>query len=524
MPHAAHRRLLVVAGLMLAALSSCRREPAPSRRAPLFVIGIDGAEWKVIHRLWSAGKLPHLRSLADRGVTATLKTEYNSSPVIWTTIATGVRPKVHGITDFVVPSEAGDVPVSSAARKVPALWNMATRAGRRVAVLGWWASWPAEPVNGLVLSDRSLLPLAGRIYPESYLPELERDLASADAAPGGFARSEPERQDRLMARTAAKLADDRFDLLLLYIRSLDVVSHHSWKGFEPEAFPGAAPAELDAARNEVSRIYEAVDREIGQLLVAVPKNANVLVLSDHGFHAAKREELRVWLDFDVVLQRLGYLHRGKQGVDFTRSRIYTYGSPAFRRSKMLRFALAGREPGGSVLPAARDGLRRRLAADLERVTNDHGESIFSLRAARPRRGEEGDLAVLVTLHRVTPTLRVDGKPLAGAVGQISHLSGTHTPSTHGVFLAAGPDIDPRAKLEGIHVHDMAPTILYALGLPVGEDFAGRAWTELYTDAFRRSHPPRRIASWGRRESAGGDRRSASDEKLLDDLRSLGYIQ
>src|SRR4029079_17889600 len=99
-----------------------KRPPARAvRRSPLIVIGVDGGEWKVIRRLWSEGKLPNLKTLADRGVSATLRTAYNSSPVIWTTIATGVVPEVHGITDFVVATPQGDVPISSDLRKVPAL-------------------------------------------------------------------------------------------------------------------------------------------------------------------------------------------------------------------------------------------------------------------------------------------------------------------------------------------------------------------------------------------------------------------
>jgi predicted AlkP superfamily pyrophosphatase or phosphodiesterase len=133
--------VLLVAATLAAMLAGCRREPAPGsgqrHRPPLIVIGIDGGEWKVIHRLWAAGKLPNLKRISEQGVATTLRTAYNSSPVIWTTIATGATPEVHGITDFVVPTPRGDVPVSSAVRKVPALWNMLSRAGRRVAVLGW---------------------------------------------------------------------------------------------------------------------------------------------------------------------------------------------------------------------------------------------------------------------------------------------------------------------------------------------------------------------------------------------------
>src|SRR5215207_4081029 len=150
--------LLAALALLAVALGGCRREVASAgRRPPLIVIGIDGGDWKVIRHLWSEGKLPNLKAIADRGVAATLRTAYNSSPVIWTTIATGVSPTVHGITDFVVATPRGDVPISSAVRKVPALWNMLSRTGRRVAVLGWWGSWPAEKVDGVVFSDRALL-------------------------------------------------------------------------------------------------------------------------------------------------------------------------------------------------------------------------------------------------------------------------------------------------------------------------------------------------------------------------------
>ena len=162
----------------------------PGRRPPLIVIGIDGGEWKVIHRLWAEGKLPHLKRISEQGVATTLHTAYNSSPVIWTTIATGVAPEVHGITDFVVPTPRGDVPVSSAVRKVPALWNMLSRAGRRVAVLGWWASWPAEKVDGVVLSDRALLDLDG-----ARLARLLPAAIPAGPPPGGR-RSRPVRRRR----------------------------------------------------------------------------------------------------------------------------------------------------------------------------------------------------------------------------------------------------------------------------------------------------------------------------------------
>lgn len=514
--------LLAVAALALG-LAVRPQRPAAGQRAPLIVIGIDGGEWKVIRRLWSEGKLPHLKEIAGRGVSATLRTAYNSSPVIWTTIATGVTPPVHGITDFVVSTPQGDVPISSAVRKVPALWNMLSRTGRRVAVLGWWGSWPAEEVRGVVLTDRALLDLEARVSPASHLPRFLADLRRADADPGLFKEGE-ERRDRVMARSAARLAGEGYDLILLYFRSPDIVSHNYWKYFEPERFRDVDPRDLAAYRGEVPRIYEAVDAEIGRILAAAPPESNVLVLSDHGFHAAPREDVKALVDMDAVLERLGLLARREGAVDFSRTLVYTYGTPDFQRSKMLRFALAGRESGGRVRPEEREAVRRRLEAALATVTNDRGEPVFIVRDPRSHRGEDGDLVAVVRLAQLSPVLHVDGRPFPRALRSLGRISGTHTPSTHGIFLAAGPDIDPAADLEGIHIHDMAPTFLYALGLPVADDFAGRPRTDLFTPEFRRSHPLRTIRTWGALKDGGAARSSAADEDLLNELRALGYIR
>jgi predicted AlkP superfamily phosphohydrolase/phosphomutase len=511
---------LILAIIALAALAlsmAVRRPPARAvRRSPLIVIGVDGGEWKVIHRLWSEGKLPNLKALADRGVSATLRTAYNSSPVIWTTIATGVVPEVHGITDFVVATPQGDVPISSDVRKVPALWNMLSRTGRRVAVLGWWGSWPAEEVNGVVYSDRALLDLPARVSPAARLPRFLAELRQADADPGLFGDGEPERRDRVMARAAAGFAAERYDLVLLYFRTTDLVSHNFWKYFDPASFPGIDPRELAVSRDQVPRVYEAVDQEIGRILAIAPRDANVIVLSDHGFHAAPGEEVKAQVDMDAILERLGYLfHRGEV-VDLSRTLVYTYASPEFDRTKVLRF--------GRVRPEERAALRRRLEADLATVTNDRGEPVFNVRDARPRRGEEGDLVAAVLLTNVTPVLRIQGRPFPPALRSLSRISGTHTSTTHGIFIAAGPDVDPHADLSGIHVHDIAPTFLYGLGLPVAEDFAGRPRTELFNAGFRRDHPLRTIRSWGTRRERGAARSSPADRKLLDELRSLGYIR
>src|SRR5947207_3051667 len=76
------------------------------------------------------------------------------SPILWTSAATGTPPDLHRVLDFqeVDPKTGGKVPISGNSRAVPAVWNLVSSAGRTVGVVGWWATHPAEEVNGFFVS------------------------------------------------------------------------------------------------------------------------------------------------------------------------------------------------------------------------------------------------------------------------------------------------------------------------------------------------------------------------------------
>jgi predicted AlkP superfamily phosphohydrolase/phosphomutase len=519
---AARRWLLAAVVLTVAAGAGVggwwlrHRGPA---KTPFVVIGIDGGEWRVLRRMWRDGELPNLRRLADQGSTARLQSAYNASPVIWTTIATGVTPAEHGITDFVVPSEHGDVPISSTVRRVPALWTMLTRAHRSVDVLGWWGSWPAEDVNGVVVSDRALMRLDARVSPAAYLPKLAEDRERAATLPYFAASDEPELRDAVMASAARRLVRDDPDLVLLYFRSSDIVSHHHWKEFEAVE-SGASPR----AGSAVQRIYRAIDAAVGDVLAAARGSLDVLVISDHGFRAARKQEMLTSSNLDALLVRLGYQSRNSLGVVLDHSQLYAYGSPPYLRRKLVRCSLAGREPGGTLTEAQCDAAQERFDKDLRRVTFAGGEPVFLVRDARPHEERAGaDFVALLSSVGTSTTVLVDGRPVDDVVTLVSQLSGTHDASNDGILIAAGPDFAAGANLDGIGVHDITPTVLYGLGLPVAENFVGRAWTELYRADFRHRHPLRTIRAWGPTRPAVV-RRSAADDKLILELRSLGYLR
>jgi len=481
------------------------------------VIGIDGADWATINQLWEAGALPNLKGLAERGVAGVLRTSYGASPVIWTSVATGVVPEVHGITGFAVPTPDGDVPVSSRLRKVPALWNMLTTAGRRTAVVSWWASWPAEPIAGIVISDRAGLDVEQAVSPPELREQFEHWRQRALAEENLFdPRLATVERDHVTAFAGRQVLDIPLDLALVYFRGVDIASHRYWKYHQPEAFPQATAEEVAELGDIVAATYRATDAAIGRLLKGVGPRTNVMVLSDHGFRAMKKEQVRIMLDFDRVLEKVGFQHKIDGKIDWSQTQLYTFASAKFRLIKRIRYA-------DEVPASARPELRQRLAAELTKVTYTSGEPAFWVRNAQERELATGaDFVVEVARKGVSKDLRYGDEIWKQMITQISFLSGGHSENTHGVFFAAGPDVDTSAQIDGMHIHDITPTLLYGLGLPVAEDFAGRAWEELYSASYRQARPLRTIESWG---TLGESEAVAStaDEEILDDLRALGYI-
>ena len=122
----------------------------------VLLIGWDAADWKVINPLLDAGMMPSLEKLINEGVMGNLATlNPPLSPMLWTSIATGMRAYKHGIHGFTEPNpDAGGIrPVSNSSRKVKSIWNVLNQNGYKSNVIGWWPSHPAEPINGVMVSN-----------------------------------------------------------------------------------------------------------------------------------------------------------------------------------------------------------------------------------------------------------------------------------------------------------------------------------------------------------------------------------
>jgi arylsulfatase A-like enzyme len=309
-----------------------------ARQQRVVVIGVDGANWTVMGPMIEDGELPTFARMDREGASmrrlGTLKT--TSSPLVWTSAATGQTPKKHGIEDYVeVLPDGSKVPITSNSRKVKAIWNVVTEHDLSVGVIGWWASWPAETVNGYVVSDHANPATAGWMMegekywtanPEAlaahghdvYPPEL--DLSEHWIAPDAFPKadflarsqvSEPQLEqvmlapwnkrtpyswlktfyavDKPYADIAKRLTTEKpTDLQMLYVRGPDPLQHYAWDLVEPDEF-ARKPEHLDRDLGIVQGVYRYVDTFLAELLANQPEGVDttVIVLSDHGAEPAK---------------------------------------------------------------------------------------------------------------------------------------------------------------------------------------------------------------------------------------------
>lgn len=322
---------------------TCSREPSRDAScapcAPIILYAVDGLEWSVMQPLIEQGRMPVMADLMRRGTYGYLETiEPTFSPVIWTTMATGKLPDAHGIKGFVYrvgPGDEGQRFYTSGHRATKAFWNILSDYNRNVDVLGWWMTYPAEPIHGVMVaqtnttavlhdSENALLKgtvlrgVEDQVYPPERQDEVMDILDHVDASFdsmltvmfGAVPKPETEltkvlweqsqwafRADAVYLATAEKLlaSGQHVDMLAVYVGGTDVAAHRFWQYTYPQEFAHPPDAgEIATFGRILPDYYAYVDHALGELIAAAPENATVIVVSDHGHHAVNIEhEFRV---------------------------------------------------------------------------------------------------------------------------------------------------------------------------------------------------------------------------------------
>lgn len=414
-----------------------KSNPNVKPKQKVLLIGWDAADWKAIQPLIDKGLMPHLERLINRGVMAELETLRPAlSPMLWTSIATGKRPYKHGIHGF---SEIGPDdkvrPVTITNRKGKAFWNILSQENYKTHTVGWWPSHPAEPINGIAVSNfyhratghiGEPWPMTeGTVYPASkkeLFADLRlhpQELTESHIEPfiPEIKNIEPPypKKVHMLGYTLAEcstvhsattyiLENEDWDVVAVYQDAIDHFKH-GFMRYHPPKRPHISEEEYKLYHNVVTAAYRFHDMMLGRLLDLVGEETTVFLVSDHGFHP---DEMR----------------------------------PFF----------IPKEPSG---PA-----------------REH--------------------------------------------------------SQYGIFVAAGPNIKEDEWAFGASLLDVTPTLLAALGLPIGRDMDGKVLQSI----FKKPPELKFIPSWDEVEGDAGlhdaealaQTAEIMDKEALQQLVELGYIE
>ncbi|MBM4385362.1 MAG: alkaline phosphatase family protein [Deltaproteobacteria bacterium] len=278
---------------------------------PALVLGLDGATFAVLRPLAEAGRLPNLARLLAEGAFAPLA---STTPAMtfpaWTSFWTGLAPGRHGLFDFTqkVPGAYALRFANAADRDGTSLARRVCDAGGSALVLGLPATFPPEPVRGLLVSGWDAPVSAGSDASRASDPALYRAIEARvgpwmtpDLDEGAHGEGWHDAAiDSLLTRIARKtkfaleaLAQlrargDAPDLACVVFSESDTVCHHYWRDHDAHS-PRHEPAASAKRRGAVAAVYEALDAACGELRRAFGESAACFVLSDHGAGGAARE-------------------------------------------------------------------------------------------------------------------------------------------------------------------------------------------------------------------------------------------
>ena len=290
----------------------------------LLLIGWDAADWKIIGPLLAKGQMPALKSLIDTGVYGNMSTMNPPySPMLWSSVATGKTPDKHGVLGFieVMPDLSGVRPVTTTARKSRAIWNILHNKGLKSNLVGWWPSYPAEPINGIVISDKfqkvnpdpkKQSPMSeGTIHPESErdnfldLRMFPFEITKEHILPffPNAAKLDQEKNNklevfsRIMAHnisvhnaTTKLLRTSEWDFMAVYY---DMIDHfcHSFMKYHPPRLKGIPEDEYELFNEAIVSSYRFQDMMLERKLQLIDKDTTVIVMSDHGFESGVKRIL-----------------------------------------------------------------------------------------------------------------------------------------------------------------------------------------------------------------------------------------
>ncbi len=531
---------------------------------PTLLIGLDGATFTILDPLMENGTMPFLKEFVSAGVKAELMSTANPlTPPAWISLMTGRNPGDHGVFDFIWAEEREKDYYFTLHNfrdiRCETIWSIVSRQGGRVCSLNFPMMSPPPKVSGVIVPGLvSWKHLRLNVHPKEIytdikaIPgfdakELAWDFDLEKKASKGVEKEDYEkwvefhiRRERQWFNVVRHLMkNDPCKLTAVLFDGPDKIMHMGYRFLDPKLFPDN-PTDWDRKIQKLAfQYFSELDSFLEELVELAGPDARTFMVSDHGF-GPSWEVLRV----NTWLHTKGYLkwkdtdnldEKGKESVQKLIDRHFVYldwdKTTAYARTTTSNgiYIRVAKEKGQSGVPKEEyNAFRSRLIEDLEGIVDPKtGErivkKIMTREEAYPGENNEQapDLTLVMRDHSFISILNKE--PI---ICPRPAIDGTHYPE--GICIARGPGIRKGVVEPQLSMVDIAPSILYSLGLPIPADFAGQVAEGFYEPEFlAQNHciegeptlPPESFDEHGKHTME-----KSEETQIMKQLEALGYME
>lgn len=547
----------------------------------VLVLGLDGATFDLLGQWIQEGRLPTLERLIHEGAAGELRSIVPPlSSAAWASFATGKNPGKHGVFDFIFPSRNSyDVSIASSQTNASkAVWEVLSDCDKKVGIVGVPMTYPPREVNGFMISSFMTPSLKSNYtYPTSlknelsskglpFRPTLRETHRSGNV--GKFLKEVALSTQERVESVLYLLQEKEWDLFCFVFLSPDLLQHELWRMLDSR-HPKHNPKEAQQYKGAICDFYAQLDRYIAEIIRTAGEDVLTILMSDHGFGPATHFfHVNNWLmgegflvrkrtipsTMKYLLFRLGltpmnsfralsllklgwfrqhlrfgrkygqarHLYFSFNDIDWSKTKAFSVGNwgQIYINSK-------GKRPGGIVEPGRECGNLKDSIVDrlldlrdpntgeriIERVVN--AEDVYS--------GDGQDLGPdLIPLTKDFEYVCFGTSDFGSnrIIEPVYGMSGYHR--TNGILIMSGKHIRPGLTLQGAEIIDLAPTILYATGVPVPSDMDGKVLTEAFTPDFLAYNTPTYSHVPSSRETYQESYSDEDEERVKERLRGMGY--
>lgn len=453
------------------------------------VIGLDCATPQLLFDRLSE-QVPNINALMARGMHGELA---SITPPItipaWACAMSGKTPgqlAVYGMRNRKDTTYEGLSIATSLSIKEPQVWDVLGERGLQSLLIGVPPGYPPKPVEGWRVSCFLTPPSAEAFtHPKDLAEEIASELGDQPYIfdiPNFREKGEEFVLDQVFKMTERRFKVARrlvktkpWDFFMMVEMGTDRLHHVFWHHFDP-AHPKYVPG--NPFETAFQDYYRYLDQQVGTLLEALPQDAVVILMSDHG-----ARPMSGGVCFNEWLAKEGYLRFqsepdgptpiAKAAIDWDTTTAWGDGGYYGR----LFLNVKGREPQGVVEPARYEAVRDELIEKLEKMTGPEGD-LLGTRVYRPQdvypevRGVAPDLIV----YFGDLEWRSVGQVGTGQVFTYENDTGPDGANHDrtGVFAMAGAPGQPAGRTDGLGLLDVGPTILSLYGVEPPEGTYGRS--------------------------------------------------